>query len=191
MFRTMHETTDDGRRELGSSHTAKVAQGRHVDRAKLVNGRVNARGEGAQHSRDVRCTKVKTFRLNGRELFCWQSVPAGVGEETIDDSGHVSHVKGRGGDPCGAGVPFFLGQRLDDRADTLAHLKKNVRDWLKDCGNTVDRTALPPLSVRHDSALPENAPASHFTIDGFRSASVSNIGTPCALRGTILDVDRG
>jgi hypothetical protein len=58
-------------------------------------------------------------------------------------------MKGRGGDSRGAGVPFLLGQRLDDLADTLADLKQDVRDWLKDGGNAVDRAALPPLGIRH------------------------------------------
>ena len=61
----------------------------------------------------------------------------------------MSHMKGRGGYAGRAGVPLLLRQRLDDLADTLANLKKNVRDWLKDGGDAVDGTALPPLSFRH------------------------------------------
>ena len=34
-----------------------------------------------------------------------------------------------------AGVPLLRRQRLDDLADTLAHLKKNVRDGLEDGGD--------------------------------------------------------
>jgi hypothetical protein len=58
-------------------------------------------------------------------------------------------MKGGGGYTCRAGVSFLLPQRLDNLADTLANLKKNVRNWLKDGGDAVDGTALPPLSIRH------------------------------------------
>ena len=37
----MHEATDHGRRELGPSHAAKVAECGHIDCAKLGNGCVN------------------------------------------------------------------------------------------------------------------------------------------------------
>ena len=66
----MHEAADDGRRELGPSHAAKVAKCCHIDRAELRNGCVNSGGQGAQNWRDVRCEKFLTFRLNRRELFC-------------------------------------------------------------------------------------------------------------------------
>ncbi|MFN0158047.1 MAG: hypothetical protein ACKVRP_08265 [Bacteroidota bacterium] len=66
----------------------------------------------------------------------------------------MSHVKSGGGYPGGAGVPLLLRQRLDELADTLAYLKKNVRDWLKDGGDAVDWTALPPLTIRHLSSTP-------------------------------------
>ena len=145
----MHEATDDGRRELGPSHAAKVAKCRHIDRAKLGNGCVNSCGERAQNGRDVRREKFLIFRLNRCELFYRQCVPAGVREEAIDDSGNMSHVKGRGGYARRTGVPFLLRQWLDDLADTLANLKKNVRDWLKDGGDAVDGTALPPLSIHY------------------------------------------
>ena len=69
MLCTMHEATDDGRRELRPAHAANVAQCRHIDRAKLRNGRVNSCGERAQSGRDVRCEKFLTFRLNRCELF--------------------------------------------------------------------------------------------------------------------------
>jgi hypothetical protein len=46
-------------------------------------------------------------------------------------------------------IRVVLRQRLDDLADTLANLKKNVRDWLQDSGDAVDGTALPPFSVSH------------------------------------------
>jgi hypothetical protein len=58
-------------------------------------------------------------------------------------------MKGRGSYACRARVPLLFGQRLDDLADTLANLKKDVRDWLKDGGNAVDGSALPPFRVRH------------------------------------------
>ncbi len=125
----VHKATDDGRRELGSSHAAKAAECCHIDRAKLRNGCVNSCGQGAQNWRDVRREKFLTFRPNCRELFCRQSVAAGVGEEAIDDTGNMPDMKGRGGDPCRTRVPFLLRQRLDDLADTLANLKKNVCDW--------------------------------------------------------------
>jgi hypothetical protein len=40
----MNEATDDGRRELGPSHAAKVAKCCHINRSKLRNGSVNSRG---------------------------------------------------------------------------------------------------------------------------------------------------
>jgi hypothetical protein len=40
----MNEATDDGRRELGPSHAAKVAKGCHINCAKLRNGSVNSLG---------------------------------------------------------------------------------------------------------------------------------------------------
>src|SRR5437773_1947594 len=49
VFCTMHEATDDGRRQLGPSHAAKVAQCRYIDCAKLRNGCVNSCGERAQN----------------------------------------------------------------------------------------------------------------------------------------------
>lgn len=149
MLCAMHEATDDGRRELGPSHAAKVAKRCHIDRAKLGNGCVNSCGEREQNRRDVRCEKFLAFRLNRRELFCREPVAAGVGEEAIDDSGNMPDMKGGGGYPRRAGVPFVLRQRLDNLADTLANLKKNVRDWLEDGGNALDGTTLPPFSVRH------------------------------------------
>jgi hypothetical protein len=157
---TMHEATDDGRRKLGPPHAAKVAQCRHIDRAKLRNGCVNSCGERAQNRRDVRCEKFLTFQLNRCELFCRERIPAGVGEKAIDDSGDMSHMEGRGGYPCRAGVPFLLRQRLDDLADTLANLKENVRDWLKDGRDAVDGAALPPLSVSHSRSA-TNKEAGH------------------------------
>ena len=66
----LHEATNDGRRELGPPHAAKIAQCRHIDRAKLRNGCVNSCGERVQNCRDVRCEKFLTFRLNRRELCC-------------------------------------------------------------------------------------------------------------------------
>ncbi len=69
VLRAMHEATDDGRRKPGPSHAAKVAECCHIDRAKLRNGRVNSRGEGAQNWRDVRDEKFLTFQLNRRELL--------------------------------------------------------------------------------------------------------------------------
>src|SRR6187401_3425976 len=88
-------------------------------------------------------------------------MPAGVGEKAIDHSGHMSHMKGRGGYPCRAGVPFLLRQRLDDLADTLANLKENVRDWLKDGRDAVDGTPLPPLGVGHCPGPPCEDAANH------------------------------
>ena len=38
-------------------------------------------------------------------------------------------MKGSRGDTCRARVPFLLRQWLDDLTDTLANLKKDVRDW--------------------------------------------------------------
>ena len=69
VFCTMHEATDDGRRELGPPYAAKVAQCRDIDRAKLRNGCVDPGGERAQNCRDVRREKVLAFRLNRGELF--------------------------------------------------------------------------------------------------------------------------
>jgi hypothetical protein len=69
VLRTMHQATNDGRRELGPSHAAKVAKCRHIDRAKLRNGRVNSCGLGSQNWRDVRREKFLTFQLNRCELF--------------------------------------------------------------------------------------------------------------------------
>ena len=146
---TMHEAPDDGRRELGPSHTAKIAKCCDVDAAKLSYSRVNSRGQDAQDCRDIRSEKFLTLRLNGRQLLCRQCVPAGVREQAIDDSGNMSHMKGGGGYACRASVPLFLRQGLDDLADTLAHLKKNVRNWLKNAGDAFDGAALPPLSIRH------------------------------------------
>ncbi len=148
----MHQATDDRGRQLGPSHATEVAKCCHVDRAKLRDGDVNPCGESVQSHRDFRSGKFQTFRLNRRELFRRQRVPSGVGEEAIDDSGNVSHMKGGGGYTGRASVPFLLRQRLDDLPDTLANLKKNVRDWLKDIGDAVDGTALPPLSIRHVSS---------------------------------------
>ena len=69
VFCTMHEASDDGRRELGPPHAAKVAQCRDIDRAKLRNGCVNSCGERAQNGRDVRREQFLTFRLNRCELL--------------------------------------------------------------------------------------------------------------------------
>ncbi len=154
VFCAMHQAADDGRRQLVPSHAADVAKCCHIDRAKLRDRCVNSCGQGAQDGRHVCCEDVLTFRLNRRELFCRQRVPSGVGEEAIDDSGNMSHMKGDGGYSGRAGVPFALRQRLDDLADTLAYLKKNVRDWLKDGRDAVDGTALPPLGIGHVSSTP-------------------------------------
>ncbi len=153
----MHEATDDRRRELGTSHASKVAQLCHIDRAKLRNGCVNSRRQGGQHWRDVACEQFLTFRLNRRELFRRECVAAGVGEEAIDDAGNVTHMKGRRGCPCRTGVPFLLRQRLGNLGDTLANLKKDVRDWLQEVGNAVDRPALPPFSLRHSTSARRQA----------------------------------
>jgi len=91
----MHEAPDDGGRELGPSHAAKVAQRRDIDRAELCKGCVNSSGERAQNCCDVRREHFLTFRPNRDELFRRQRVPASVGEETVDDPGHMAHMKGR------------------------------------------------------------------------------------------------
>jgi len=149
VLRAMHEATDDGRGELGPSDAAKVAKRGHVDRAELRHRGVHSLGEREENGRDVRCEEFPTFQGNRRELLRRESMAAGVREQAIDDSGDVSHVKRRGSDASGAGIPLLLRQRLDDVADTFAHLQKNVRDRLKDVGNAVDGTALPPFRVRH------------------------------------------
>jgi hypothetical protein len=82
-------------------------------------------------------------------LFFRQRVPASVREEAIDDSGDMPHMKGCRSDASRPGIPLCPRQRLDNLADTLAHLQKNVRDWLEDIRDTVDGTALPPLRIRH------------------------------------------
>jgi hypothetical protein len=151
VFCAMHEATDHGRGKLGPSHAAKVAESCDVDRAKLRDSRVNSCRQGTQNCRDLRGEKFLTFQPNRRKLLWRECVPTGVGEKAIDDSGNMPDMKGGGGDTCRAGIPFSFRQGLDDFADTLANLKKNVRDWLKDGGDAVDGTALPPLGIRHVS----------------------------------------
>src|SRR4051812_912864 len=174
VFCAMHKTTDDGRRELSPSHAAKVVQCGHIDGAQLRNGCVNPAGEPLEDSRDVRGEKLLTFRLNRRELVRRQRVAAGVGEKAIDDPGDVAHVKGRGRHSRGARVPFALGQRLDDLADALAHLQQDVRDWLEDGRDAVDRPALPQLGVGHLSGSPaEWWSSSYRSVFVVRAAEIS------------------
>src|SRR4029453_3955042 len=61
-------------------------------------------------------------------------MPTGVGEETIYDSGDVPHVKGGRCNAARARIPLLLRQSVHDLEDTLAHLKKNVRDGLGEWG---------------------------------------------------------
>jgi hypothetical protein len=139
--------TVDG--SLARPTARKVAQCRHVDGAKLRQGGVDSCGEGVQRLRDIRREKLPLFRLNRRELLRREGAASGVGEEAVDDPGHVPHVECRRRDPGGAGVPFLLSQRFYDLAHALAHLQQNMRDRLEDGGNAVDRAALPPLGARH------------------------------------------
>jgi len=69
VFGAVHKAADDGRRELRPSHTAKVAQCIHIDRAEFRDGRVNSGREGVENGCDVYGAKLTTFRLDGRELF--------------------------------------------------------------------------------------------------------------------------
>lgn len=66
----VNQATDDGRRELSPSNAAKVAERRHIDRAKLRNGCVNSCGQGAQNWLNVRHEQLLTFRRNRGELSC-------------------------------------------------------------------------------------------------------------------------
>ena len=149
VFRAVHEAADNGRGELAPADAAKVAEGRDIDGAKLRDGCVDASGQRSQNRGDVRGGKLLPFRLDRGELFGRQRLPASIGEEAIDDAGDVPHMKGGGGDPRRSGVPLRLRQRTDDLADTLANLKKDVRDGLKDGRDAVDGTALPPFGVGH------------------------------------------
>jgi hypothetical protein len=90
-----------------------------------------------------------TLRLLRRKLLNRKRIATGISEEAINNASDVSHMKGCGRYTGRASVPFFLRQMFDDFADTLAHLQKDVRNWLKDGGDAVDWTALPPLSIRH------------------------------------------
>jgi hypothetical protein len=145
----MHQAADDGRGELRPSHSTKVAERRDVDRAELGQGGVNPSIQRVEDRRDVPDREVRAFEPKRRELISGQHFAARVGEEPINDSGDVSHVKRGGCHVCGTSVPLGLRQILDELADTFANLKQNVRDRLQDDGDAIDRTALPPLGIRH------------------------------------------
>jgi hypothetical protein len=65
----VNQATDDGRRELSLSNAAKVAERRHIDRAKPATA-ASIVGQGAQNWLNVRHEKLLPFRLNRGELFC-------------------------------------------------------------------------------------------------------------------------
>ena len=86
-----------------------------------------------------------------RELLGRKRLATRVGEQPVDHSGNVSHVKRRRRHTGRAAVPFLFRQPGNHFTDALAHLEKDVGDRLKDSGNTLDGTTLPPLCVCHRS----------------------------------------
>jgi Family of unknown function (DUF5670) len=105
-------------------------------------------------------------------------------------------MKGRRGYAGGAGVPFLLRQRLDDLADTLANLQKNVGDWLKDRGDAVDGPALPPFSVRHTLRFllmsGQRKRALCSATSGFESSrNVARLGRAACLAALLRQVSLG
>jgi hypothetical protein len=74
---------------------------------------------------------------------------ASVSEQPVDHSRDVLDVKRCGRDTGRAAVPFVFGQLGNHLADTLAYLEEDVGYRLKNSGNALDGTTLPPLCARH------------------------------------------
>ena len=108
MLRPMHETADDGRRQLRSSYTPEVAECINRDVSKLCHRCVDLRGKCFQHGVDVASEKILGFRSHRGELLGRQDLATRVGEEAIDNAPDMSYVKSRRGNTTGAGVPFGL-----------------------------------------------------------------------------------
>ena len=153
MFGAMDETSDDRRRQLRATDTAEVAKCCDIEGRQLRNRRINPFGQSVEHSRHVRGSKRAAFRRYRRELLSRQRLAAGVGEQPVDHSGHMSHVECRRRHTGRAAVPLLFGQPRNQLTDALAYLEKDVGDWLKDSGNTLDGTTLPPLGVCHSHAI--------------------------------------
>jgi len=89
------------------------------------------------------------FGPNRRELFRRQAVTSCVGEEAIDDTSHVAHVKCTRRNVGRTRVPLCFSQIRGQLAYTFPDLEKDVRHRLQERRNTLDWTALPPLCIRH------------------------------------------
>src|SRR3569833_1406276 len=149
VFSSMHETSDHRGRKLRSSDGAELAERRDFDRLQLVDRGIDARMQRRQHVANVSLRDLAAFRAQPRELRVVQRLATGIGEESVDDARHVSHMKRRRRNAGGSCVPLSHRQAGDELIDTLADLKQDVRNRLQQSRNLRDRTALPPLGISH------------------------------------------
>ena len=86
------------------------------------------------------------------------SLATSVGEQAVDNPGHVPDVKCSRCDTGRTTVPLLFRQVTNQLTRALSHLQKDVRNWLKNGRHAIDRAALPPLCARHRYRLSIRAP---------------------------------
>jgi hypothetical protein len=149
MLGAMYEAADDGRWQPRTTDGPEIAECRGVGCAKLLDRSVDARGNGVEYVVNVVAVNWLALSFHRGELRVGQRLPSRVREESIDDTGDVSHVKRGRRDIDWTRIPLIVGEPVDHLADALVDLAQDVRDWLKGRRDSVDRSALPDFGLCH------------------------------------------